>query len=286
MVKPFRKTTLVGDLIGSIIGTAFASLFLIIGLTLSIFGYINQRDIKTFKTLPVTSIADLKTGTAVKVKLNPFAAELVNSSHSKTPCVFYKLDHLEYVRDEGQVYSRIKDTENSSDDLLLISNDQQILVPLEDPEPVMFLSSSKNYLKNRKTKKYIQTDQQEFSGGDKVIQEKILLPSDIVTVFGYLSEIVDLPDKNTKLLKFHKVEFKDPFSDIRSFYSHLFETLFQNKLTLYLVSTLSDEEAASKMSEKSGNPLIIFGIVFCIIPLLLIISMWLPFIRSMLGLRN
>lgn len=112
----------------------------------------------------------------------------------------------------------------------------------------------------------------------------MIVPAEDVLIFGQVKKIV--PDASNGLIsiEFQCIELTDPFENFKLFYSNLFKAFFSNELTSYVVSTKSDLELGEELNSLEGSMgIMLFGLAFCIIPLIIILAVWSSFIKSILS---
>ena len=266
------------SLLGALIPTIFLSLFLIVGISLMSYGYINVRENSQFRNTSIKHISELKENEIVKFTLTPDSLDVVESAYKKINCVFYKTEWISYYRSSDSIKKSIDKTESGPDAITLISGNNKYRISTRIPGMTLFTASQYILLKNRKTGQYIPNFKEKFQANDNVIEENIILPDEEVLVYGKLSSIKQV-NENTKELTFSTSSLPDPFDNLPVFFENLFSTLFNNNLTSYIISTRTDEITANKFKSGEGLGLIAFGAVFCIVPLVLLIAVWWNFIQ-------
>lgn len=282
MFKKPKQYKQPGPLTTAICITVICSIFLIIGASLASYGYVKYKDAAIYSKTSVSPVADIKEGNVVKIVLNSQTKTTYESPYSKIPCVFYQLQYIHYDENsDGVVSDYLDKTKREPATLTLDANNKQYLISLVNPRAEFYFKNTFTYLKNTKTFQYEPTSKMEFRSGDNIIKENIISPGEEVLVFGKVKRFVPAINGGISTIEFQKKQLPEPFSNLGLFYSHLYEAIVSNELTSYIISTRT-EEALDDELHSIGNTtgLILFGLAFTIIPLIIIIGVWLMFIKS------
>lgn len=275
----------ISSLIGAVFGTAFCSIFLIVGCSLALYGYVKYNDAGIYSKTPVVSVSDIKEDQIAKFILKSESINSYEATYSKTPCVFYRLEYVSYSEDsDGDLTSSVDEIKSAPDQLTLESNDKRYLVSLVNPQAEFYFKNTLTYLKNWQTKQYEPTTKIEFRSGDNIVRENFIAPEEDVLIFGKVKKIIPGTVDGLTTIEFKNIELGDPFNNIGLFYSNLFNALLSNELTSYIVSTKpsdSLDEELNSMENTTG--LIFFGLIFCIIPIIIVVAVWFSFIKSILS---
>lgn len=282
MFMTSRQLAPTGPFKTAICVTVICSIFLLVGLSLTTYGYVKNKDADVYSQTPITSISDIKHGKVVKLLFDSQRINTFESPYSKLSCVFYQLQYIHFEEDsDGAIDDYLDKTITQPALLTLDSKDKKYLVSLVNPKASVYFKNTFTYLKDPKTQQYNPTTKLEFSDGDKIIKENLISPGEEILVFGKVKKIVPAVADGLTTIEFQYIELPDPFIDIGLFYEKLTQAALSNELTSFIISTKSESSLDNDLhdiGETTG--LIIFGLVFTIVPLIIILGVWYLWIKS------
>lgn len=286
MFKQPKQLKQPGPLVTAICVTVIGSIFLLVGVSLALYGYVNYKDAGVYSKTSVIPVADIKEGEVVKIVLNSQSINTYESPNSKIPCVFCQLKYFHYDEDsDGVIRDYLDKTKTKPGLLILESNTKKYLISLLNPRADFYFNNTFVYLKNPKTQQYEPTTKIEFRSGDNIIKENIISPGEQVLVFGKVKKITPGIEDGITTIVFQNIEIPEPFDNLGLFYEKLFKASLSNELTSYIISTKPEASLGDELHAiRETTGLILFGLAFIIIPLIIIISVWLSFIKSLFRL--
>ncbi|MGD9581689.1 MAG: hypothetical protein AB7V50_09975 [Vampirovibrionia bacterium] len=273
----------VGRLYSAIIGTIFCFIFLSIGISMILSGYVRYIDSNVYAATPITSVDNIKEGQVVKLCLKAKPVKTIESFQSKLPCVYYITRYLRYNRyTEGILMFTIDNVIKKPNNIILESGGKDYSFSLLDPMADLFFNKTFTFIKNVKTNVYEPTTKIEFATGDYVIEENVIFPSENVIVFGKVNKIIPDSYNNITKIEFTKIEFIEPLENFAKCYYYLFKAIFEKDVSHYVISTKDDVslEKELKLFDRTGSQ-IILGFVMCLIFVVILISSWSLFMKSL-----
>ena len=256
---------------GKLFKISFLSLFFIIGTGLLIIAYVIYINYSYFQNPP--AIDDFSPGKVVKLSLIPDSNYIINSDYSNTPCVFSKTEYIRYYNSHttdknssSRTTKRIEKTIIKPDYIVLKNKNDRYVLNFNDLKPRMFIDTELFFLKDKTTGKYNQTTAVNFSSGDEIIKESLILSDDNITVFGKLVNIKNSPEQNAKKLQFYGENFSPSLNNFVSIVKKLPDYLATNKLIFYILTTKNSADSQKDMNMSGFFFVGGLGLLFTLIP--------------------
>lgn len=243
-----------------------------IGVSLLLGGIINIRDSSIMEQTSISEIKHLKPTQIVKLKVKTDPERTVKTNFSKLPCHFYIEEKIKVIMDEGTPVLRTTKTNYTPDNLKITHNNHSYFVDIKDSEAMFFIQTEKYYLYNQITKTYNATNKKYFDSNDKLIREKIILPSEEVIIFGKIKDI-KIPGKNKiPTIQFEKQNYGNFFENPFNTFNILINTIKNNTFTLFIIYTGNDDKVKEKINSSTAYIMLFLGLFFLIIPSVIIFS--------------
>lgn len=274
--------SIVGQFVSNLIPTVFISIFVVVGTGLALSGYNQITTENMFKSMKNMPFEEFKEGKAVRFKMNPVDQELIKSPQSGNYCILYNLDYISYWEDsDGDLYDSVDKTILNPQQLNLTDGQKTYIIDLKEPKAKLALKNKLTYLKDNSSEEYMLTTKTRFDEYDKTIEEKLLFPQDEVTVFGVLKSIEPTNEQGKTKLIFEDKSI-DFFADPLNGAIGIVKSAINQDVQVYIVSNDTNENIQKAITGDGGYALVVFGSIFGGIPLLILIGIWVGFVKNLI----